>query len=54
MMFDYVIHFGLEATGSLIAIFAYASHRCVHWWHKAAIWTVLTAATTFVTVQLVG
>lgn len=51
---DYAIHFGLEAAGSLIAIFAYASHRCNTWWHRALIWTVLSIATTIVTVQVVG
>lgn len=51
---DYLVHFGLEAVGSLIAIFAYRSHRCQHTWHRAVIWTALTAITTVVTVNVVG
>lgn len=51
---DYVIHFLLEAVGSLIALYAYRSHRCSHVWHKSAIWLVLTMLTTYVTVSLVG
>lgn len=50
----YLIHFGLEAVGSLIAIYAYRSHRCRHGWHKAAIWVVLSMATTVATVQIIG
>lgn len=53
-MLDYLVHFGLEATGSLIAILAYQTHRCRTPWHRLAIWTLLTAATTAVTVQVVG
>lgn len=50
----YLVHFALEAIGSLIAIFAYRSHRCNTWWHRAVIWTVLSMATTFTTVQVIG
>lgn len=51
---DYLIHFSLEAVGSLIAIFAYKSHKCQYWWHRAMIWVVLSMFTTYVTVQLAG
>lgn len=52
---DYVVHFGLEATGSLIAIGAYKSHKlCKTKWHKFGIWFALSLLTTIVTVQLVG
>jgi hypothetical protein len=51
---DYLIHFLLEATGSLIALFAYRNHHCNTWWHRGLIWIMLTALTTVVTVQTVG
>jgi uncharacterized protein (DUF983 family) len=51
---DYAIHFAIEAIGSLIAIAAYATHRCQDWWHRALIWMVLTILTTVITVQIVG
>jgi len=54
MLVDFALHFALEAIGSLIAIFAYRSHRCSKTWHKAAIWTGLTFLTTLVTVLMVG
>ena len=51
---DYAVHFGLEATGSLIAIFAYKNHRCNTGWHRVAIWAILSLITTVITVQAVG
>lgn len=54
MLLDYAVHFGLEATGSLIAIFAYKNHRCNTGWHRIAIWTILSLITTVATVQAVG
>jgi hypothetical protein len=51
---SYLIHFMIEAIGSLIAIFAYKSHHCRHWWHRGLIWTVLSMLTTVLTVQIVG
>lgn len=54
VLVDYGVHFGLEAVGSLIAIFAYRSHHCQHWSHRALIWILLTAATTVITVNVVG
>jgi hypothetical protein len=49
---DYVTHFGLEAIGSSIGIYAY--NYCQHLWHKLLVWTVLSVFTTIVTVSLVG
>jgi hypothetical protein len=55
MIIDYLVHFGLEAIGSLIAIAAYKSHRlCRTRWHKFGIWLALSMLTTVVTVQVVG
>lgn len=52
---NYLIHFSLEAVGSLIAIAAYKSHKlCKTKWHKFGIWAALSMATTIITVQMVG
>lgn len=49
---DYLIHFGLEALGSVIALYAY--RFCNHTWHQLAIWFILSSLTTTLTVSLVG
>lgn len=49
---DYVIHFGLEAIGSVIGIYAY--NFCHHMWHKVVVWTMLAVLMTVLTVSLVG
>jgi hypothetical protein len=53
MLWDYVIHFGLEVTGQAVLLLAY-THFCRHNWHRAAIWFIGTLLTTILTVNLVG
>lgn len=48
----YFVHFGLEIIGGGIGVFAY--RFCVHNWHRISIWLMLTALSTFITVQLAG
>lgn len=54
LLSDYIIHFLVEALGGVIAMVAYRTHVCRHWWHKALIWTVLTAITSILTVHAAG
>lgn len=49
---DYLIHFGLETIGGLVALYAY--QFCDHTWHKLAVWITFSMATTIATVHLVG
>lgn len=49
---DYLVHFSLELVGGGVGVYAY--RFCGHNIHRAIVWFVLTAITTFITVQVVG
>lgn len=52
MSHDFLVHFFLEAVGAAIGVYAY--NFCRHRWHQVAVWLLLTALTTAITVEVVG
>lgn len=52
MIHDVVLHMGFEAVGAGVAFYAY--NFCEHLWHRVAVWLILAAILSVVTVLAVG